>query len=204
MAIGRRLHNHDREEVMQRRDFLTRAAVAGVVLSAEPGQAGADMADNTPLFTTDLAHLEQRIAAAAKKVGQVVFVRYLLHGRANKEECLAYLSRMARAASGWIGQKVVRVHAVGSAATGQLSLTLEYEGGASASLNYVGQDGPGDGVNILVLGNHGSITYDWGTGNSAPARADYPEAAPGTKFVDAVTRSLKSGRPESVQGDEQP
>jgi hypothetical protein len=162
------------------------------------------MADNTPWLTTDLAHLEQRIAAAAGKVGQVVFVRYLLHGRARNEQCLAYLGRMAHAARGWVGQKVVRVFAAGSAATGQLSLTLEHEGGASASLNHVAQDGPGDGVNILVLGNHGSITYDWGTGHPAPARADYPQAVQGTKFVDVVARALKSGRPEAVQEDEQP
>lgn len=191
---------------MQRRDFLTRAAVAGVVLSADPGKTEADMAEDTPLVTTDLTHLEQRVAGvvAAGKVGQVVFVRYLVHGAARGEQCLNRLARMAHAARGWVGQKVDRVFAVGSPEAGQLSLTLEHEGGASATLNHVGQEGPGDGVNLLVVGNHGSISYDWGTGNPAPARADYTGAAPGTKFVDAVMRSLKSGRPEAVQGDEQP
>lgn len=206
MVIPCLLEYHDWEEVMQRRDFLTRATIAGIVLSAEPGTTEADMADNTPFGSTNLGQLEQRITslAASGKVGQVVFVRYLLHGQGKDEECLGYLTRMAHAARAWIGQNVLRVQATGSPATGQLSLALEHEGGSSASLNYIAQSGPGDGVNILVLGNHGSITYDWGTGNPTPARADYTEAAPGSKFVDVVTRSLKSGRPESVKGDEQP
>jgi hypothetical protein len=141
-------------------------------------------------------HRAVQAALAAKRVGRPVFVRYLLQGLDNNETARARLVEAAVVVRSWVDQPLERLYALSGG--GQVSLTLQFRDGATALVSYARAQPRGDGVDVMVLGNHGAVYHDAGS-----ARLwDEPPAAPAgpadPAILAAVEKSLRSGKAEPV------
>jgi hypothetical protein len=149
-----------------------------------------------------LADLHRSIQStlASKRLGTPVFVRYLLQTQDKPAAAVARLAQLAGAVRDWLGQPVERVYVVGPAKSSHLTLTMEFRGGATAQVSWTSSAPRAGGVDVMLLGNHGAIYHDFGTGNlwdePAGALADKPDET----LVRLIERSLKSGQPESAGG----
>src|SRR5437879_5527695 len=87
---------------------------------------------------TSLADLHRAVQAtlASKRLGRPVFVRYLLCSRDRAEAALPRLAQLTAAVRAWVGQPLERVHAAGTPRGGQVTLTLEFRGGATALVSW--------------------------------------------------------------------
>lgn len=145
-----------------------------------------------------LAELHRAVAAtvASKRLGTIVFVRYTAQSE-NAEAVRTRLAQAIAAVRDWIGQKLDRLHA-SSNAGGQVALTLQFADGATALVSFAKGKPRGDGVDLLVLGNHGSLSHDAGHAelSDAPTDATLPDAEPA--LVAMIERALKSGKPEAA------
>jgi hypothetical protein len=188
---------------MQRREFMAQATAA-FALAGVPTEGEATEAPAAPLVT-GLEDVERAVtgAIASKRLGQPVFVRYTLHGPARGDELLDQLARLTQTASRWLGQPLARLTAAGSLENGQVSLSLQYTQGAAALVTYARGIGPGDGADVLVLGNHGSAAYS-GVAAPVPGRADYLKPQAPSPVRAAIQRAIASGRPEALRPDEVP
>ncbi len=121
------------------------------------------------LAPADLDALEASVQGVIdqKRIGRPVFVRYTLLGSLRPEELPALLSRMLDAARRWLNQPLARVHAVGSPDSGQVSVAARTQGGATALLSAGCTRGPGDVIDVMILGDHGAIFHD-ASGRCAP------------------------------------
>lgn len=144
-----------------RRQFITHAAgtTAGLAMSQPATGAAAPRLD---LPTTSLADLHKAVGAvvASKRIGQPVFVRCTLQTSDATMDRLADLAELVRQ---WVGQEIERIHAVGSIASGQVCLSLQFDKGGTALVSLAKGQVQGDGVDLLLIGNHGSVMYDAGT-----------------------------------------
>lgn len=148
-----------------------------------------------------------RTAIATKRLGQPVFVRYLLLGR---EEAVAIASRLAVAVSNirdWMGNALRRMQAIGALESGQVSLTLQFKNGGTALVSFA-RDHGGDPlvaqlvaqaprVDLMVLGNHGAIYFrpeEWGSGEDL-----IRQVLPDGDLLDVIERALKTGKPQLVE-----
>jgi len=168
---------------VRRREFLGSAAGAGLTGAAadEPPAAG---------VACDLADLDRavRAALASKRLGQPVFVRLTAHGPGKAAEQLA---RLAALAGQWLGQALVRLHAVGSKG-GPASLTLLYAGGASAIVSVGGAKADGS-LDLMILGSRGSLHQEGAS--SFHAVKDVPDPA----LLGPIRRALATGAPIDVK-----
>jgi hypothetical protein len=138
-----------------RRQFLAAGATAG--LAAMPSHAA-----TTPLPTGSLADLQRSVQAvvASKRIGQPVFIRLTWQ---TGEVSLDRAGELVELVRQWTGQAVDKLHAVGSLAGGQLCLSVQFANGATALVSLAKTPPRGDGVDLLLIGNHGSVMYDSGT-----------------------------------------
>jgi hypothetical protein len=188
---------------MERREFMAHATAA-FALAGTPAEGEAAAEPPTAPVVTALEDVERAVAEAiaSKRLGQPVFVRYTLHGTA-RGELLDQLARLTQAVSRWLGQPLARLTATGSLEGGQISLSLQYAQGAAALVTYARGVGPGDGADVLVLGNHGSAAYS-GTAAPLARRADYRTAHAPSPVRAAIQRAIASGRTEALRPDEAP
>jgi hypothetical protein len=145
-------------------------------------------------------HRAVQTAIASKRLGKPVFVRYLLTGP-DKAAVVARLARIVAVVHGWLGQTLDSIHATGSNASGQVSLTLRFREGGSALVSVSRGQRLGDGVELMVLGNHGALYHDAGhaaVGQNPPA---LPEDRPEPALVAAIDKALRSGKPEPVKAE---
>jgi hypothetical protein len=126
---------------------------------------------------SSLADLHRTIAATvtSKRLGTPVFVRYLFHGTEDANAVVPRLVQLTAVVRDWLGQTLEHVHAVGSAESGQVALTLRFREGGSALVCFARCQPGSWGVDVTVLGNHGALYHDAGSGN---LWAEEPEAAP--------------------------
>lgn len=152
---------------------------------------------------TSLAELHQAVERnlASKRLGSVVFVRYLLNSQAKADTAVNQLALLADAVRGWTGQAVHRVYAIGSPRSGQVSLTVEFRGGATANITWTRSLGRGLGVDLFVLGNHGAMYHDAGTDPLWDEAATPLAGRPNQELVALIDRALRSHRPEPAKGD---
>jgi len=143
-------------------------------------------------------HHAVQAAIASKRLGKPVFVRYLLSG-SDKATVVSRLARIAAVVRGWLGQTLDSIHAVGSAASGQVSLTLRFREGGSALVSVSRSQRLGDGVDLLVLGNHGALYHDAGHAALGFEPAALPDDPLEPALVAAIDKALRSGKPEPVK-----
>lgn len=148
---------------------------------------------------TDL-HRSVRTAFASGRVGSPVFVRYLLHRVIDGPAVVMRLARTTAVVRDWLVQPLERVYALGSLESRHVTLTLEFRGGPTALLTWIGTAGRGAGVDLSVLGNRGAIYHDAGTSELWDELAQTDVAAPDQELVAWIERALASRRPEGVEG----
>src|SRR4051812_5783699 len=114
---------------------------------------------------TDLNRAVQA-TLASKRLGTPVFVRYALQSEDRADAIVPRLAQMTATVREWLAQPLARIYAIGAVAKGQVALTLEFRDGGSALVTWSRTPPRGDGVDLLVLGNHGALAHDAG---SAPS-----------------------------------
>jgi hypothetical protein len=146
-----------------------------------------------------LAELHRAVAAtvASKRLGTVVFVRYTVQD-ADVKAAPVRLAQSTAVVRDWIGQKLDRLAATVHPDGGQVALTLQFAEGATALVSFAKGKPRGDGVDLLVLGNRGSLTHDAGHAELSDELTDtaLPAAEPG--LLAWVERAMKSGKPEAA------
>ncbi|HYT89865.1 MAG TPA: hypothetical protein VEL76_14240 [Gemmataceae bacterium] len=145
-------------------------------------------------------HRAVQTTLASKRLGQAVFVRYLLHGPDRATVALPRLAQLTAAVRDWIGQTLERVHALGSPKAGQVSLTLEFGGGATALVCWAASSAAGYGIDLTVLGNHGALYHDSGSARTWESGALPPPEAPDKALLAVLERALRSAAPVTVEG----
>jgi hypothetical protein len=149
-----------------------------------------------------LADLHRAVQAtlASKRLGTPVFVRYLFFGTLPADAVLPRLALLTATVGDWLGQPLERIYAIGSLKSGQVSLTLEYRGGATALVSWAASPPRGAGVDLTVVGNHGALYHDAGNAQLWDEPATVAAAAPDKGLVGLIDRALRSGRPEPAGG----
>jgi hypothetical protein len=134
---------------------------------------------------------------ASKRLGTPVFVRYLVQTHDRASSVLPRLAQVVAAIRGWLNQPIERLYALGQVKQRQLTLTLEFRGGGTALVAWSAGAAAGDGVDLMVLGNHGAIYHDFG---SAAHSDDEPELLekPDASLLALIERAARSGRVESA------
>jgi hypothetical protein len=149
-------------------------------------------------------HLAVETTLASGRLGRPVFVRYLVQSRDPGETVIPRLARLLCVIRAWLGQPLERLYGVGSAAAGQVSLTVQFRDGATALITFSrGQPG-GAGVDLLVLGNHGSLAFDAENDAFWEEMPQGGEPAPDDCLQAAIEQSLASGRPVSMASEGRP
>jgi hypothetical protein len=144
-------------------------------------------------------------ALASKRLGTPVFIRLLLHGGGNG--VLARLTSATMTVRDWIGQPLERLYAVGRLKDAQVSLTLEFRGGATALVAHAAAPAPGGGsgaVDLTLLGNRGALYHDFGSTNLWESVEGAEAPAADKKLQALIERALESGQPETVAGGSSP
>lgn len=148
-----------------------------------------------------LATLHRAVAAAvaSKRLGVIVFVRCTVQD-AEAKNGVPRLAQTLAAVREWVGQKVDRLYATSHSDGGQIAVTLQFAEGATALVSFVQSRPRGDGVDLLVLGNHGSLTHDAGHAELSDEPFDVELPPPEPALVALIEKALKSGKPEVVGG----
>ncbi len=147
-----------------------------------------------------LADLHRAVQAAlvSKRLGTPVFVRYLYH-RPDDKQPSATLAKTVAQVQGWIGQPLQRLVAVGTAEHRHISLSLEFQKGATALVAWTGAPGR-EGVDLMLVGNHGAVYHDAGTALLWDDGLADDKRDVDAHLVDLINRALKSNRPETAGG----
>jgi hypothetical protein len=146
-----------------------------------------------------LIELHQAIqsAIASKRLGQPVFVRYLLHGPPSIDGIVPRLVRTMACVRGWMAQPLDRVHALGSVESGHVTLTLVFRRGATSIVSVAPGTSAGLFVDVFLVGNHGSCHHE--TGDTLWEEAPTISADAASRSV--IERALRSGRPEPLEAE---
>src|SRR5262249_40064451 len=107
-------------------------------------------------------HRAVQATITSKRLGRPVFVRYTIQGLNKPEAVPPRLAQATTAVQEWLGQPLARIYAVGTAASGQVALTLSFRDGATALVSFAHGQPRGDGIDVMVLGNHGAVYHDAG------------------------------------------
>lgn len=152
-----------------------------------------------------VADLHAAVAStlASKRLGTLVFVRYLLQTQDKPAAVNKRLEQAADVIRGWINQPIDRIYAQGQVSARAVLLTVEFRGGSTAVLGWSTASADGNAADLLLVGNRGSMTYEsgnaalWNEGpfplETIPLKAD-ESSAPLAELID---RALRSGRPET-------
>jgi hypothetical protein len=149
---------------------------------------------------TTLADLHQAVQTtlANRRLGQPVFVRYLLHTREPADTLLLRLAQFTAVVRDWLAQPLDRLYALGSPESGHVSLTLQFRHGATALVTLAHAASGEEGADLLILGNHGALYHDAGSTVLWDVRPVDPT------LLAAIERALRSGGPEPVPSGSTP
>ncbi|MFO0970383.1 MAG: hypothetical protein U0793_32945 [Gemmataceae bacterium] len=127
---------------------------------------------------------------ASKRLGVPVFARLLVQHAATAKGAAALLAHLVAAANGWLDQPLQRIYALGAIKNRNVTLTLEYQRGATAQITWTGAAPHGSAVDLMLVGNHGAAYHDL-----AALAWDAPAAEPPKDLLAWVQRALESARP---------
>ena len=151
---------------------------------------------------TILADLHRAVQTtlASKRLGTAVFVRYQYHAPIKGQAVLARLAKTTATVRDWLGAPLERILAQGTTANRHVTLLLEFRGGLTAVVTWVGTNGRGGNVDLTLIGNHGALYHDAGDAPLWDEAFAVDDVAPDKDLVTWIERAIKSGRPEDVQG----
>lgn len=149
---------------------------------------------------TTLADLHRAVQTtlASKRLGTPVFIRYLLQSPTKADAVVSRLALITATVRDWLSQPLERIYGIGSAKSGQISLTLECRGGATALVSWAGGVPRGDGVDLTILGNHGALYHDAGSANLWDETAAGSLGDADKTLVAAIAQALESGKPVTL------
>jgi hypothetical protein len=148
-------------------------------------------------------HQAIRTTLASRRLGRPVFVRYLLSISAEPDTLLPTLARLATLVRYWLEQPMKRVYALGPVESGQLSVTLHFEDGATALVGLIPNSSLAGSADLLVLGNHGALYHDASNGEFWELEPP-GEPAADLSLQAAIEQSLRSGKPVDVLAEGKP
>ena len=134
----------------------------------------------------------------SKRLGTPVFVCYLYHRPIRDQAAHARLAKTTAVVRDWMGVPLERILA--QSAARHITLLLEFRGGPTAVVTWVGTQGRGDGVDLTVVGNHGALYHDAGDGYLWDEPLSTDDAAPDKELLAWIDRAVKSGQPEDAKG----
>src|SRR5439155_77555 len=128
--------------------------------------------------------------------GRPVFVRYTVQSLDPPEAVAPRLAQITAIVRAWLGQPLEQLYAIGTVATGQVALTLQFRDGATALVSLARGQPRGDGVDLLVLGNHGAIYHDAGSADLWDEATAEGLEPPNEVLQATIEKALRSGKPE--------
>ena len=146
--------------------------------SPASGAAAAPVTKAPELPHADLDALEQSVQGILdrKRIGRPVFVRYSLLAPSTGRTCsLCWRGCWTR--PGGAGQPIATLYALGTPDAGQVSLAVQTPEGATALVSAGQAHALGDGIDLMVVGDHGAIYHDAGQGLLGCSAARYRQAA---------------------------
>lgn len=182
-----------------RRSFLGQAAVgAGLGQLSPAASAAAPSTDGDNMPSSSFDDLSRAVSSVlkSKRLGQPVFVRLTVQGKQTDQAIVDLVAGLCDLALSWLDQEIARLHAVGNLETAQLTATLSGSSGGSAVISFTGDKSFGDGIDLLLIGNHGAIFRDAGSGNlwdSYPTGG--PKPRPATRRD--LQKAFSTGKPVS-------
>lgn len=155
---------------------------------------------------TTVADLHRAVTStlASKRLGTPVFVRYQYHAPLKGQAAVARLAKTTAAVRDWLGAPLERILAQGSSASRHITLLLEFRTGVAGVVTWVGNNGRGGGVDLTLIGNHGTLYHDTGDGPTWDEAYAADDAAPDKDLVAWIERAVKSGRPEPLTPNPSP
>lgn len=151
------------------------------------------------MTTASDLHRTVQATLDSKRLGRPVFVRYTLQGKDPAAAVLPRLAQTLEVIRNWLGQPLATIYATGSVESGQVSLTLQFTGGASAQVSYARTEPRGDGVDLMVIGNHGAIYHDAGSAELWDEVPKPDDARPDPAILKAIEQSLQTTRPQPLE-----
>jgi hypothetical protein len=151
---------------------------------------------------TTLADLHRAVQAtlANKRLGTPVFVRYQYHAPIKGQAVFTRLTKSTATVRTWIDQPLERILAQGTAASRHVTLLLEFRGGLTAVVTWIGTNGRGGNVDLTLIGNHGVLYHDAGDAPLWDEAFATDDAAPDKDLLAWIERAVKSNRPEDAGG----
>jgi len=143
------------------------------------------------MTTVNNLHRTVQATLASKRVGTPVFVRYFVVSREDGNAVLARLARMTKSVREWFAQPITRLHALGALKDGNITLTLEFEQGATALLSWASGTPRGDGIDLMLIGNHGAMYHDFGTATLWDQAAAPATDEPDKEILGQIERALR-------------
>ena len=146
---------------------------------------------------------------SAGRIGQPVSVRAYLELTADHGKLRGELAHVGALAMDWLGDKAKRVCVLSTTPAEQLCALIEGEGGATALLTTSPQRNPTPLVDLLILGNRGTIIFDGAsidgpTTTSGDGKISSEDRAPRGQgaLLRAIDDSLRTRNPSPVATSE--
>jgi predicted dehydrogenase len=134
-------------------------------------------------------------ALKAKRIGTPVFARIFAHTTDDHGRIEPLLGAALEAAQSWLGDAVQQMAALGSVASGQITVLARTARGKTALVS-AGTHGTSPPLlETTVIGNHGALSWEPGCGagsqpSTSPAKQSTP-ADEGRRLLDAARKSLE-------------
>ena len=146
-----------------------------------------------------LADLHRAVQStlAGNRLGTPVFVRYLVRTSDKPSAVPNRLAQFTATVRDWLGQSPERIYALGAAKAGQVSLSVEFRGGATVLIGWAAA-GRSPSVDLTLVGNHGALYHDAGAGRLWDGGLTTPDDKPEPALVAWIGRALRSERPETA------
>src|SRR5208337_4584810 len=118
----------------------------------------------TPMTSLADLHRAVQTTLASNRLGQPVYVRYLLQGVLDVQG--PALAEVAGVVGAWMGQPPHRLSTLfsGKDGKGQTTLLLEFPGGQTALVSEMHGQAQGQGVDLMLLGSKGALYHGHGVG----------------------------------------
>ncbi len=155
---------------------------------------------------TTLAPLHRSVQTTltSGRLGRPVFVRYTVQGLDRPEAIVPKLAQITAVVRSWLGQPLDQLYAIGTTESGQVALTLHFREGATALVSFARSQPRGDGVDLLVIGNHGALYHDAGSAGLWDEPATAGAEPPDPVLQATIEAALRSGKPERAGKGAQP
>jgi hypothetical protein len=133
---------------------------------------------------------------AGQRLGRPVFVRVTWQGEDPLNAMLGRLSQLTALVGSWFGAALTWVYANGNLETGQVTLTLKFTSGAVGIVSFIRGRPRGSGLDLFVIGNHGTASFDAGSDLLWDEPAGPTQGEPHPLIQLTIQRALASGKPE--------